>query len=239
MDIQFGKVKPKSSNLFLETSEPKFSEENIFAIKDVNIDEDEQEHTIGSRLNDYDSNLLQKNAYKSVPDEMFQLEHRIGLLETSLKRIDAEIKSMEGVSNGMQMFDLKNKRLKIQQELKNLNDQYSRINLSTKFSGKIADAVSFASDTKTSTLTKTKNFLMNKVLPKISKKIDCSQKIKGALENLANINLSVDELIRLQAPYGESSNRYDKLITYLDKANRIHAEITSNMEEFSKGKNLK
>ena len=50
--------------------------------------------------------------------------------------------------------------------------------------------------------------------------------IKSSLDKLENINKSVDELMSMKIPYGESNYRYDILSKYISKANSIQSEIS-------------
>ena len=50
--------------------------------------------------------------------------------------------------------------------------------------------------------------------------------IKNSLNKLENISKSVDELMKVQYPYGESESRYEQLSKYIAKANSLHANIT-------------
>lgn len=234
MDIKFGKVTPKD-NFFTQVKCDCASEVNIFSQQSA----DQQKHGQafhGQRLNDFDSNILESNAYQAIPDEMFKMEHKIGLLEESLAKLNNEISTLESFSYAIQVFELKNRRTKIEQELQDLKLQYSNMSLSAKISGQVVSAVAFASNAKSNTFSRLKNFLSKKVLAKMSKKFNCSQQMKEALDSLSDINLSVDELIQMQAPYGETINRYEKLTAYLNKANLIHSKISLNMNELAKKK---
>lgn len=235
MDIRFGKVKPKG-NFFTESSSED-SKVNIFSQQGFGSKDERRGQAFkGQRLNDYDSNILESNAYQTIPDEMFKLEHKIGLLEESLTKIDNEIRTLESFGYGIQVFELKNRRTKIEEELKELNEKYSGLSLSSKISGHIASAVNLASNKNNNVFSRFKKFFSKKILAKLSKKIDYSQKMREALDSLSEINLSVDELIQMQAPYGETVNRYEKLTAYLNKANLLHSKITLNVDELTRKK---
>lgn len=227
MDVKFGKVKP-NNNIFLNLS-ANHSDENFFMLNS-NAEKNEQEkQTFSPRLNDYDSNILENNAYQLLPDEMLKIEHKINMLENTLSKICGEIEALKTLGAYMQVEELEERKQKIEQELSELNKKYSELGLSSKISGQIAAAVNLTSNKRTSIFSKAKNFLSKKILAKISKKFGHNQAIKEALENLCNINSGVDELIRMQIPYGETEKRYEKLTAYLNKANTIHSEISKNV----------
>lgn len=228
-------VKAKSDNIFL-TSSTISSDENFFASSPkINWEAYQQKPpTSGSRINDYDSAILENNAYQAMPDEIFKLEHKIGILEQSLSKLNNEIATLEGFGYGIQLSNLKNRKQKIEQELLDLNKQYSQLGFGAKISGQIAAVVNARSRGNTNIFSMIKAFCSKKILAKISKKFDYNQTMTEALNNLSNINLSVDELIKMQVPYGESITRYEKLTAYLNKANIIHSQIYKNMNAMTK-----
>lgn len=234
MDVKFGKIKPSSTSFFIQA--PPVSEaENFFAKNSNSQKENSHENqTLGSRLNDYDSNILENNAYHDMPDEMLKLEHKIGLLEQTLAQINTEIDALESLGAQIQISDLKERRRKIEEELKELNNKYCHLGVSSKISGNIASIVHFASNKKFENLDKVKGFVQKNLLAKVSKKFNQNLTMKEALEKLSSINVSVDELVNMQIPYGENLTRYEKLTAYLNKANVIHSKISHDMKENTK-----
>ena len=75
-----------------------------------------------------------------------------------------------------------------------------------------------------------KNFTGN-VLGKISKTFNSGQDLKLAVKKLSNINKNVNELISLQAPYGEAEEKYDRLTKYLTKANTIQYQVSKELSK--------
>lgn len=238
MDVKFGKIKSHNGNIFTLKSVNTPSDANFFGSNsDKKEEKPKQEFaTSGSRINDFDSKILENNAYQEISDEMFKIEHKMGLLENTLSKINNEIEALESLGEGIQVYDLKNRKQKIEQELADLNKKYAELGLSSKISGQIASVVNFTSSKKSNSFSNLKKFLSKKVLSKLSKKFDYSQDMKEALYKLSNINSSVDELINMQVPYGETISRYEKLTAYLNKANVIHSQISRNMNSLSKKK---
>ena len=235
MDVKFGKVRP---NNFLLTSSTKRADENFFeSAPSFDWEAYQQKKSLPSnRINDYDSTIMENNAYQGISDEMFKLEHKIGILENILSKLTGEIEALQSLGASIQISDLLERKRKIEQELVVLNKQYSNLGLGSKISGQIAAAVNSTSNKKMNVFSKAKGFFEKQVLAKIFQKINTSQIMKEALENLSGINSSVDELINLQIPYGESINRYEKLTAYLNKANKIHFQISKNINAISKKK---
>lgn len=235
MDVKFGKVRP-NNNIFVTSSTDSY-DENFF-ISNSKKDNEQQKQTCNLRINDYDSTILEDNAYQLISDEMFKIEHKIGILENNLFRINSEIEALQTLGAYLQVAELEERKQKVERELSELNKRYSELGLSARISGQIATAVSSTSNKKTNVFSKTKNFLSKKILAKISKKFGHNQAIKEALENLCSINSGVDELIKLQIPYGEKIIRYEKLTAYLNRANVIHSQISKNMNAIVKKNNI-
>lgn len=236
MDVKFGKIRA-NNNIFL-SSQANAAQENFFEsapeIKWPSFSFVKQKPAI--RMNDFDSNILENNAYQTLPDEMLKMEHKMGLLEQNLKKIETEIETLESLGYDIKLYGLKERKYKIEQELAELNEKYSNLSLSAKISGQIASVINHKKLKKLNLFSKAKKFLSKKILAKLFKKIDYSQNMKEALDNLSGINSSIDELINMQSPYGENINRYEKLTAYLNKANSLHSQINKNVSEATKKK---
>lgn len=245
MDVKFGKLRPKSifsnslnihveenifaSNPYSETKET--TKSNFPTNSQVNS---QSGSNLGKRINDFDSNILENNAYKNIPDDMLKLEYEIGILEGSLAKLTSEVEALESLGDAIQISDLKERKRKIEEALAQLNKKYSELGLSAKISCQIASAVGFTSKRKPRLFSQIKGFVVSKILVKLSKKFGYNQAMKESLAKLANINANVDELINLQVPYGETLNRYEKLTAYLNKANAIHSSISRDINNHTK-----
>lgn len=227
MDVKFGKL----SNNFFTSSSAITTDENFF-INAAKIITPQKNQANSNRLNDYDSNILENNAYQELDDVMLKLEHKIEILESSLSKINKQIAALESFDESIQVNQLIIRKKAIEEELIEFNKKYSELGLSAKISGQIASVVKFTSKKRVTTFSLTKDFLAKKVLAKISKKFNYSQNMKEALEKLSNINTNVDELITMQTPYGETINRYEKLTAYLNRANVIHSQISKCLKNF-------
>lgn len=230
MDVRFGKLRP--NNTFINTS-ASHSDENFFLKNSDSEVAEQRGQTVGLRINDYDSSILENNAYQLLSDDMFKMEHKIGILESTLSKINSEISALQSLGAAIQISELIERKEKIERELAELNKRYSELGLSTKISGQIASAVNFTAKRK-KVFSNVRTFISRKILTKISPRISLSQTMKEAIENLCNINLGVDELIKMQIPYGETAKRYEKLTAYLNKANAIHSQISRNMDAIAK-----
>lgn len=232
MDVKFGKIRP-NNNIF---SASNFPDENFFVSNLNTIENSEQQKIVTLGINDYDSSILENNAYQLVSDEMFKIEYKIGMLENILSKLNSELKALQSLGGAIHISELEEKKQKIERELTELNKKYSTLGLSSRISGQIATAVNLTSNKNMNVFSKAKTFLSKKILAKISKKFGHNEALKEALENLCNINLSVDELIKMQIPYGETAKRYNQLTAYLNQANIIHSQISKNMDAIAKKK---
>lgn len=232
MDVKFGKLRPNHSAVV--SSSLNHADGNFFVENSQHEEPEQQNTTLGLRINDYDSSILENNAYQLLSDDMFKLEHKMSMLESTLAKINSEITALQSLGAAIQISELIERKEKIERELVELNKMYSELGISTMISGQIASAVNFTAKKRRNFLSKTRTFISRKILAKISPKISLNQAMKDALENLCNINLGVDELIKMQIPYGETSKRYEKLTAYLNKANTIHSQISRNMDALTK-----
>lgn len=189
---------------------------------DWNIQPPATEH----RLNDYDNNLFSENAYKKVDDEVFQLEYKITRLEAKLKSIDSQILSSKSMNDISQLDTLKIKKHQYERELEKLHEMYNKQDISSKLSGGIINFVT-SSPKKTNILIQNlSEFINTKIFSKLSGKFNTNLHIKEALIQLENINKNVDDLVSAQTPYNDSTDKYDQLLQYLNKANVIQYQIS-------------
>lgn len=175
------------------------------------------------RLNDYDLNIMEEYAYKDLKDEVLKLECNITALENKLEKLNLEISSLEGLNQGVYLSDLKFKRDLIKTELANLQKKYENMSFSNGLSYRLSKF--FSKLGKGNIFQIFSEFLIRYILPKCSKKFKYTVLIKDALNSLNTINSSVDELIKMQTPYGEENYRYEQLTAFLNKANYLHSQI--------------
>lgn len=230
MEVKFGKIRP--SNLFSGPT-ANSAGENFFASNN-NLQNDEnkkqQQPTFG-RINDYDSSILENNAYQVLPDEMLKIEHRMGILEKTLEKLNGQASVLGSFGDNLEIRENEARKKVIEAELADLKKKYGELGFGAKISGGIASVIGFTSGKGDSLLTKAKNFWSKHVMSKVSKEFSQNNEMKTALEKLSNINSNVDELITMHVPYGETVDRYEKLTSYLNKANVIHSQISKNLKE--------
>ena len=181
-------------------------------------------------LNDYDNNILQKEAYKDVQSEVFKLEYKIAKIEEELKILEGQIQTAKDIHDFELTESLGNRYKQLQYELSELTELYNETSLSAKISGELTGFFSPRVRSHFQGLKKFFEDLEAMIISKLPQKFSSSIELKKSLEKLENINKSVDELMTLQTPYGEAGDKYVQLSKYITKANSIHAEISRSLK---------
>lgn len=183
------------------------------------------------RLNDYDSKLLEEDAYKEVTDDLFKLEYKINKIESEIKILDKQLAAAKEIDDYELIEDITNRKINLENEFKSLLAHYSNRSISAKISDTILSLFKLklknqfrAKDCESPKLT-------DKILSKLPKQISALLTLKDSLKTLENLNKSVDELMSMNIPYGEDFNRYTQLSKYIIKANSIQAEIAKNIKK--------
>ena len=174
------------------------------------------------RLNDYDSDILKQEAYKDVKDDALKLEYKISQTESNIKEIETQIQAALEANNYTLVKTLTDRKTQLNESLKDLTEMYKGASISAKISGGITSKLK-------NRFSNIKNSLNNMTVSIISKmpgKMSSIMEVKDALEKLENINKSVNELMTLQIPYGESAEKYEQLSNYIAKANDISNQIS-------------
>lgn len=173
-------------------------------------------------INDYDSNILEEEAYRDIKDSIFQLEYKLSKTEERLKEISSKLESAKEIKDETQISELTAQQYKLMQEYKDLTYAYQDVSLSAKISGKIAKKTKLDTEEANNILVKINNAIMSKLPAKFVNLIN----IKKSLSALENINKSVNELMKNKYTYGEASEKYSQLTKYIARANAIQAEIS-------------
>ena len=177
-------------------------------------------------INDYDSNILQEDAYKDVNDEIFKLEYKIAKIENEIGELGKQIKMADEIHDYFESEQLTTRKTKLEKELGVLTDLYNEASLSAKISGGLTTKMRNRFAQAGEKLEKFGLFLLSKLPGKISSIIE----IRHSLTILENINKNVDELMKSRYPYGEAAEKYNQLSKYIAKANSIQSEIYGFMK---------
>ena len=200
------------------------SENNAYY--DAEYQVDNPAHT---RLNALDSTLLEAEAYQNIDDDVFKTEYKINRIEEAIKSIDKEIENAKSINDYQKADILLMRKHSLQNNLKSLYASYGDSDLTTKLSGELTSILSKKPTVFSKVFNTCKDFLSEKILPKVSKNFSSGQNIKSALSKLETLNKNVDELVTMQTPYGEADERYDRLTNYLNRANVIHFQISKTI----------
>ena len=173
-------------------------------------------------INDYDSNIIQKDAYKHVNDDLFKIEYKIARIEEEIKELNQQIRSAQEIHDFYTAEDLSEIKKQLEKELNSLLIFYKEISVSAKISDSIMSGIK-------SKFLDIKNKIINlseSMLLRFPGKLSSILEVKNSLQTLENINKSVDELIKREYIYNEAGDKYEQLSKYIVRANSIQAQIS-------------
>ena len=218
-----------NKNLFVfdETKENFFMQNNTINTQRNSID------TPMRRLNDYDFNILEDNAYKDVVSDSFKLEYKMLKIEKELNVLSIQIQTANDIQDYKTAEILSVRSVRLKEEYNKLLEEYNSQSLTSKVSDSITGIFKNSINGKPLEIDKQQNNnFLEKIKSKLPPKIVSFMKIKESLGKLENINKSVDELMGMSVPYGENSaDKYEQLSKYIIKANSIHSEISKHIKK--------
>ena len=173
-------------------------------------------------INDYDSNILQNDAYKEVNDDVFKLEYKIAKIEDEIKDLTEQIQSAKEIYDYYTADKLTARKKQLEEELYSLSLAYKETSVSAKISGNV---ISVIKEKYISLKNKLLN-LLELIILKFPSKFSSVLEIRSSLQKLENINKSVDELIKREYNYMEMGDKYEQLSKYIVRANSIQAQIS-------------
>lgn len=179
-----------------------------------------------TRLNDYDSNLLSEDAYKKLDDEVFKLEYKINRLEKKLNLITAQLKGSDVLGDTKKFQHLSLKKQQYEYELQKLYSAYKAQSLPTNMAEQIISFVLAIPQKVLNIIHKISYLIKRSAFVNFVSRFYTKSNFKDTLLMLESINKNVDELVSMRAPYGESAEKYDQLLDYLNKANHIQSQIS-------------
>ncbi len=192
------------------------NEKNIFST----------DYRFNSRLNGYDVNMI-NDITDPVDDEVIKLGVKINNIEDGLTELREKISATERLGKLPDVIKLKIREKELERELAELKTAYAeKKSLSKPI---LKSKLKKRSDMPV--IRAIQRFISRKILAKLSRKFNSIMMLSDSLEMLSGINKSVDELIEMKVPYGESMENYQKLTSYLYKANKIHSQILKSMNK--------
>ena len=223
-------MKKNESDIFEGIPKESFNSENFFLNEDFsNMQIFKQNITEPTRrLNNYDSDLLEEDAYKDINNDLFKLEYKMAKTEENLKVVESQILAAQEINDYKLNQELIKNKKALEDDYNALLELYNDKCLSAKISGRILNM--FGEKSRLKTLQNKTSFISQKIISKMPKQLLALFELKKSLNKLETINNSVDKLMSLNIPYGENINKYEQLSKYIIKANSIQAEISKQIK---------
>lgn len=184
------------------------------------------DYKYGTRLNGYDINMINEIT-EPADEDVVKLGVEITKREDTLDELRTKIAATERLGKLPDVIKLKIKEKELERELTELKALYAK----KKSLSKPALQSKLKKRSDMPVIRAIQRFISRKILAKISKKFNSIMVLGDSLEMLSGINKSVDELIEMKVPYGEHLENYQKLTSYLYKANKIHSQILKSMNK--------
>lgn len=184
------------------------------------------DYRFGARLNGYDVNMINEIA-EPADDDVVKLGVEINKREEAIEELRTKIATTERLGRLPEVINLKIKEKELEREISELKTLYAQ----KKSLSKPALKHKLKKRTDMPVIRAIQRFISRKILAKLSKKFNSIMMLSDSLEMLSGINRSVDELIEMKIPYGENLENYQKLTSYLYKANKIHSQILKKMNK--------
>lgn len=184
------------------------------------------DYRFGARLNGYDVNMINEIA-EPADDDVVKLGVEINKREETIEELRTKIAATERLGRLPEVINLKIKEKELEREISELKTLYAQ----KKSLSKPALKHKLKKRTDMPVIRAIQRFISRKILAKLSKKFNSIMMLSDSLEMLSGINRSVDELIEMKIPYGENLENYQKLTSYLYKANKIHSQILKKMNK--------
>ena len=184
------------------------------------------DYRFGARLNGYDVNMINAIA-EPADDDVVKLGVEITKRENAIEELRTKIAATERLGKLPEVINLKIKEKELEREISELKTIFAQ----KKSLSKPALKHKLKKRTDMPVIRAIQRFISRKILAKLSKKFNSIMMLSDSLEMLSGINRSVDELIEMKIPYGENLENYQKLTSYLYKANKIHSQILKKMNK--------
>ncbi len=181
------------------------------------------------RLNALDSSMLEESAYIALDDPELKLEKRIENYEKTINSLDEQISVAETVKDEASMTQLMKQKKQLSQKVENLQIEYKNQNLDTKLTTVISKMLQTPSKLKQQAQVNLKLFFRRSKFLRQFNPFMKSIAARETIEKLDKINKSVDQLVKMQVPFGEQDARYQTLVNHLSKASALHSQIQKEL----------
>jgi len=213
--------------------------QNIFSnlLQEVPKDTFEKSY---KRLNDTDSNILNKNMVQYLPTDSLRIELQLYQAENSLKDVNKEINSiklLELDKDGNKIAQLEEKKGLINKEIQDYRSQYRELGLIYKITDIVTDGYNKAKDkfqeakvafTGRSLITKAK-----KLIPGLQER----EELKEILNKLDALQTNTEKVFSTKTnPIGENHKYFNEITILMTKANKLDAQTSKFLDSTKKAK---
>ena len=194
------------------------------------IKEEKQERLLLKRLNATDSSTIEECAYKLIDNPELKLEKRIENCEKALSEVNEKIIVAQTIQDNKAQKELFYKKQVLEKSLAALQKQYSEQNFETGFASLITKALLLPQKLKTNLTKYFKSLLLHTKFLKHIKPLARALAVRETIWKLNKINRSVDELVKMKVPFGEQEEKYETLVTHLQRAGALHSQILKELK---------
>ena len=177
-----------------------------------------------------DSTMLEDAAYQILDNEDLKLEKKIEILENDLQDINEKLIVAKAVRDNNKFVELTKQKSILKQNIESLKKEYKLSNVDTMFTSVVTKALRIPEKFKKQIKKSMMNFLRNSKLLKKITPLFRALLVRDTIGKLNKINKSIDELVKMQIPFGEQESRYKTLVKHLSTAGALHAQI---LKEFN------
>ena len=216
-----------SFDRFLSEPKKNLSQDNFF-LSEGNFFVNPPDKT--RRINDYDSILLEEDAYKEVKDDLFKLEYKISKTEKDIKNMAGLLKVSEEIGDNVNSKIYSERLTTLQANLEQMLTEYNQRCVSARISNSFSDFIGKHIKSLISAVRKCFGSAFEFLGKRMPKKITSLLELKNTIDTLESINESVNKLISMKVPYGENIDKYKQLSQYIIKANEIQTDISNHIK---------
>lgn len=204
---------------------------SLFNTKPIDPEKLQERPTIfKKRLNSLDSTMLEETAYNVLDDTELKLEKRIENIENNLKSVNEKIIVAETIKDSAALDELNLQKKILQRNLESVQIEYQSKNIDTKLTSVIVKVLEFPQKFKQEMQKQFRSlFRRSKLIRKFTPLVR-SMMVRDTLGKLDKINKSVDELVKMQVPFGEQEARYETLVNHLSRAGALHSQILRELK---------
>lgn len=182
------------------------------------------------RLNSLDSTMLEETAYNVLDDKELKLEKRIEIAENNLHDVNEKIIVAQTIKDVKELEELKLQRKILQRNIESLQLEYKSQNMDTRLTTVMTQILNFPKELKIKIQKQFRSLFRRSKLIRKFTPIVRSMMVRDTLGKLDKINKSVDELVKMQVPFGEQEARYETLVNHLSRAGALHAQILKELK---------